>query len=51
MDRPQDALENLFEMIKEYAIDYQTRWELFSKSPNRAHHRPYIEKILQCQIT
>jgi len=47
MDTPQDALVDLLEIIKEYALDYSARLSLFLKSPNRVHHRPYIEPILQ----
>ncbi|HIE28423.1 TPA: hypothetical protein EYP66_14180 [Candidatus Poribacteria bacterium] len=45
MDNPQAALTDLLEIIKEYAQDYYARLSLFSESPNRAHHRPYIEQF------
>ena len=49
MDSPQAALVDLLAMIKEYAQDFSARISLFLKSPNRAHHHPYIEKVLQCK--
>jgi hypothetical protein len=49
MDNPEEALKAIVEMIKEYAEDYKKREELFIKSPNRAHHKPYIDEILKCK--
>jgi hypothetical protein len=48
-DTPEMALKSLIEMIREYVEDYQERWELFSESPNRAHHQPYVERLLRCK--
>ncbi|MFQ6092069.1 MAG: hypothetical protein ACE5OR_05210 [bacterium] len=48
-DTPDRALRSIVEMIREYAEDYNRRFELFSESPNRAHHRPYVQRILKCK--
>lgn len=49
MDTPQEALQAILEMIREYAADYHAREQLFIASPNRAHHKPYVDRILACQ--
>ena len=49
MDSPEKALKAIVEMIKEYAQDYKEREELFVKSSNRAHHKPYIDEIVKCK--
>ncbi len=49
MDTPQEALQAMVEMIREYAEDYRARESLFLASPNRAHHKPYVDRILACQ--
>jgi predicted RNase H-like HicB family nuclease len=49
MDTPEDAFKAIVEMVKEYAQDYKKREEIFTKSPNRAHHKPYIDRILECK--
>lgn len=42
---PEEALDDLIEMAMDYAEQYMEDWELFSKSPNRAGHKPYILAI------
>jgi hypothetical protein len=49
MDTSDEALKAIVEMIKEYAQDYKYRKDLFSNSPNRYHHLPYIERINNCK--
>ena len=49
MDTKEEALEAIEELIREYAEDYKAREEIYLKSPNRAHHKPYIDKITACQ--
>jgi len=49
MDTPDSALKAIAEMIGEYAEDYQAREPLFLSSRNRAHHKPYIDRILACR--
>ena len=49
MDTPEGAFKAIVEMVKEYAEDYKKREEIFTKSPNRAHHKPYIDRILECK--
>jgi predicted RNase H-like HicB family nuclease len=49
MDTPQEALQAIVEMMREYAEDYRERENLFLASPNRAQHKPYIDRILACR--
>ncbi len=49
MDTPQEALRAMIEMIQEYAEDYRAREKIFTASPNRAHHKPYIDRVLACR--
>ncbi len=49
MDSEESAFQAIVEMIQEYAEDYRKRIKQFSHSPNRAHHRPYVEQILSCK--
>ena len=49
MDTKEEALKAIVELIREYAQDYKTREEIYLKSPNRAHHKPYVDKIIACQ--
>jgi len=42
---PEEALDDLIEMTMEYAEQYIEEFETFSKSPNRAAHKPYILEI------
>lgn len=42
---PEKALEDLIEMAADYAEQYIEELELFSKSPNRSGHLPYIMAI------
>ena len=48
MDSAEAALKAIVEMIREYAEDYREREELFAHSPNRAHHKPYLDELLRC---
>ena len=48
-DTPEKVLQSLVEIVREYVEDYQERWGLFSQSPNRAHHQPYVERLLKCK--
>lgn len=49
MDTPEEAIEDIFEAIKEYAEEYMEDIGLYSKSPNRAHHLPYVKAISSCK--
>ncbi len=49
MDTPEEAIEDMIEAIKDYAEEYMNDFELYSKSPNRAHHLPYIKAISSCK--
>ena len=49
MDDREDALKAIVEMIKEYAEDYKEREDIYLQSPNRAHHKPYVDRVMACQ--
>ena len=49
MDSEKEALKAMTEMIREYAEDYKAEEETYLKSPNRAHHKPYVDMIMACQ--
>ena len=42
----QDARLNMGKAILEYALDYYNEYEMYSRSPNRKKHIPYIFKAL-----
>ena len=42
---PEETLDDLIDMAVDYAEQYMEEFELFSKSPNRAAHKPYILEI------
>lgn len=44
-DTPEAVLDDLIDMAIDYAEQYAEEFELFSKSPNRAFHKPYILEI------
>ncbi len=49
MDNREEALDAMLEMITDYVRDYRARVETFSKSPNRAHHKPYVDALSTCK--
>jgi antitoxin YefM len=49
MDDREDALKAIVEMIKEYAEDYKEREDVYLRSTNRAHHKPYVDRVMVCQ--
>lgn len=49
MDTPDEAIEDIIEAIKEYADEYIADLQLYSNSPNRSHHLPYVEAIKNCK--
>ena len=49
MPTEQEALRDLLEAMHDYAELYQAEFELYAKSPNRAHHWPYVQAILAAQ--
>jgi len=49
MPNAEEALEDLIEAMKDYAEEYISDLELYSNSPNRAHHLPYIKAIASCK--
>lgn len=42
------AMKDLIEDLKLYAQDFSSRSQLFLHAPNRAHHFPYVLKIMLC---
>lgn len=48
-DSTSDVLQSIIEEIREYAEEYMNDVEVYSRSPNRSHHLPYIETIQSCE--
>ena len=49
MDNLEEAIEDLLESMVDYAEEYLEEKDLYTKSPNRAHHLPYVEAIRACR--
>ncbi len=49
MDTKEEAFKAMVEQIKEYAEDFRARQEIYLSSPNRAHHKPYVDRIIMCR--
>ncbi|MDI6751519.1 MAG: hypothetical protein QME07_01485 [bacterium] len=49
MDTIEEVAEEILSEIKEYAKEYTEDVNLYSSSPNRAHHLPYIKAIVSCK--
>jgi len=49
MNTKEEAFQAMIELIREYAEDYKACEATFLKSPNRAHHKPYIDRIASCR--
>lgn len=49
LDTVNETVDDMIEAIKEYAQEYMEDFELYSKSPNRAHHLPYVKAIISCK--
>ena len=43
------ALADLIEAMRDYAAEYLKDRKLYTSSPNRAHHLPYVEAIAACK--
>jgi len=48
MDTKEDALKAMVEMIMEYAEDYKAQEDMYIHSPNRSHHKPYVDAVMNC---
>jgi predicted RNase H-like HicB family nuclease len=48
-DTYEETIEDIIEAIKDYSEEYMAEFDLYSKSPNRAHHLPYIDAIRHCK--
>lgn len=44
-----EALADLLEAMRDYAAEYLRDRDLYARSPNRAHHLPYVEAIAACK--
>jgi predicted RNase H-like HicB family nuclease len=44
-DTPEAALDDLIDMAMDYTDQYMEEFDIFSRSPNRASHKPYIFEI------
>lgn len=49
MENLEEVIEDLLEAMVDYAEEYLEEKEVYSKSPNRAHHLPYVEAIKACK--
>jgi hypothetical protein len=47
MSTEEEALIDVLDAIRDYAREYKSNFKLYRKSPNRAHHWPYIRAILK----
>ena len=44
-----ETIEDLLEAMQDYAEEYLAERDLYARSPNRAHHLPYVEAIAACK--
>ena len=49
MVTPEEAFEDMVEAMKDYANEYLNEYELYSRSPNRAQHLPYVKAVGSCK--
>lgn len=49
MSSVEDAIADLLEAIRDYAEEYLQDLDVYSQSPNRAHHLPYVQAVASCQ--
>jgi predicted RNase H-like HicB family nuclease len=49
LDTIDESFKDIIEAIKDYVKEYMQDFDLYSNSPNRAHHLPYIERITGCK--
>ncbi len=49
LDTLPETVQDIIEAIRDYAREYLENISLYSKSPNRAHHLPYIKDIASCK--
>jgi predicted RNase H-like HicB family nuclease len=49
LDSIDEAFKDVIEAIKDYTKEYMKDFNLYSNSPNRAHHLPYIQRISGCK--
>ncbi|MCS6902990.1 MAG: hypothetical protein NZO41_01770 [Candidatus Bipolaricaulota bacterium] len=44
-----ETVQDLLEAIRDYAEEYREDLALYLASPNRAHHWPYLQAVLQAK--
>lgn len=49
LDTIEETFKDILEAIKDYTEEYMQNFDLYSNSPNRAHHLPYIQRINECK--
>jgi hypothetical protein len=49
MPTPEEAVEDILEAMQDYAAEYLGELDLYRKSPNRAHHLPYVRAVAACR--
>ncbi|MFA0766613.1 MAG: hypothetical protein BDTLLHRC_001566 [Candidatus Fervidibacter sp.] len=49
METPDEAVKVVLALMREYAEDYLSDLEAYARSPNRAHHLPYVRRIATCR--
>lgn len=49
MSIPDECIEDVIDAMRDYAEEYMENFDLYSKSPNRAHHLPYIRAVASCK--
>jgi len=47
MPTEEEALIDVLDAIRDYAREYKSSFKSYRKSPNRAHHWPYVKAILK----
>ncbi len=47
MPSEDEALCDMLEALRDYAVEYKGNFRQYHNSPNRAHHWPYIKAILK----
>ncbi|MEW6607479.1 MAG: hypothetical protein AB1414_08505 [bacterium] len=45
----QSAIEDMIEEIVEYCDEYMREIEIYTRSPNRFHHLPYVKTVASCK--
>ena len=49
MPTPEEVIDDMLESMQEYTEEYLNDLDLYCKSPNRAHHLPYVRAVATCR--